>query len=200
MKVRTRSFEEAHKPFVRLICLPRVTLLAAVCGALAVSLNLSARNQPGKHSAGNREQNGAGAYFNAEASAKDVRLPIYPGARPHKDKDDDKPSAKFGLWGNAFAFKLAVLKLESNDSPDKRALGKYGTVLDCAHASSPASAKQKSASSKQLDCESDKPDPGNLEFKAGTKEKQHVVGIQLNGQGSIFELVYIESPDSKKQK
>jgi hypothetical protein len=206
MKTRTRSFEGAREPFVRLICLPRVTLLAAICGVLAVSLDLAARDQPGKHSAGNGEQNGVGAYFNAEASAKDVGLPIYPGARPHKDKDDDKPSAKFGLWGNAFAFKLAVLKLESNDSPEKvaafykKALGKYGTVLDCANPSSPASEKQKSASSKQLDYESDKPDPGNLEFKAGTKEKQHVVGIRPNGQGSIIDLVYIESPDSDKQK
>ena len=54
---------------------------------------------------------GAGIYFDAEASAKDVGLPIYPGARPHRDKDENQSSGKFGLWGNSFAFKLAVEQL-----------------------------------------------------------------------------------------
>jgi len=44
---------------------------------------------------------------------------LYPGARPQKDTEDDSPSAKFGLWGNTLAFKLAVLKLESSDPMDK---------------------------------------------------------------------------------
>jgi hypothetical protein len=39
-----------------------------------------------------------------------------------------------------------------------------------------------------------------MEFKAGTKEKQHVVGIEPNGSGSVFQLVYVESPDSDKKK
>jgi len=60
---------------------------------------------------------------------------LYPGARPQKDTEDDSPQAKFGLWGNALAFKRAVPKLESSDPMDKtaafykKALTKYGTVL-----------------------------------------------------------------------
>ena len=54
--------------------------------------------------------------------------------------------------------------------------------------------------SKKLTCEDDKPDPGDMTFKAGTKEKQHVVGIQPSGTGSVFQLVYVESPDSDKKK
>ena len=54
--------------------------------------------------------------------------------------------------------------------------------------------------SKKLTCEGDKPDSGGMEFKAGTKEKQHVVGIEPNGTGSLFQLVYVESPDSDKKK
>jgi hypothetical protein len=39
-----------------------------------------------------------------------------------------------------------------------------------------------------------------MTFKAGTKEKQRIVGIQPSGAGSIFQLVYVESPDSDKKK
>ena len=167
---------------------------------LCVPLTLQAQEKPEK-----RNQ-GAGIYFNAEATAKDVGLPIYPGARPHKDKEDDKPSAKFGLWASSFAFKLAVVKLESNDPPQKvavfykKALAKHGPVLDCSAASSQASEKDESESSKKLTCEDEKPKPGEMTFKAGTKERQYVVGIQPNGRGSLFQLVYVESPDSDQKK
>ena len=166
---------------------------------------LKAQEKPDKESAGKGSQ-GAGIYFNAEAGAKDVGLPVYPGARPRKDKDSENPSAKFGLWGSSFAFKLAVVKLESNDSPQKvaafykKALAKYGTVLDCSDASSQIGQKDENESSKKLTCEGDKPDPGNMTFKSGTKDKQHVVGIEPNGSGSVFQLVYVESPDSDKKK
>jgi hypothetical protein len=167
---------------------------------------LAAQEKPDKESAGGKGSQGAGIYFNAEASAKDVGLPMYPGARPHREKDDDSTSAKFGLWGGSFGFKLAVVKLESNDSPQKvaafykKALARYGTVLDCGAASSQASEKEENESSKKLTCEDDKPKPGEMEFKAGTKEKQHIVGIGPNGTGSLFQLVYLEAPDSDKKK
>jgi hypothetical protein len=166
----------------------------------------AAQEKQDKESSGGKGSQGAGVYFNAEASAKDVGLPIYPGARPHREKDDDSTSAKFGVWGSLFAFKLAVLKLESNDSPQKvaafykKALAKYGTVLDCGAASSQTGDKEGDESSKKLTCEDDKPKPGGMEFKAGTKEKQHIVGIEPNGTGSLFQLVYVESPDSDKKK
>lgn len=186
--------------------LAKVAALAVICGSLCFALPLAAQEKPDKESAGGKGNKGAGIYFNAEADAKDVGLPMYPGARPHKEKDNDSESAKMGLWGSSFAFKVAVLKLESNDSPErvaafyKKALAKYGAVLDCREASSQTSEKGGSKSSKQLTCEDDKPKPGEMEFKAGTKEKQHIVGIQPNGSGSLFQLVYVESPDSDKDK
>ena len=45
-----------------------------------------------------------------------------------------------GLWGGSSGFKLFVLKMESSDAPEKvaafyrKALAKYGTVLDCSNA------------------------------------------------------------------
>src|SRR5215472_539027 len=173
---------------------------------LCFASSLAAQEKQDKEAEGGKGSKGAGIYFNAEASAKDVGLPVYPGARPHREKDDDSTSAKFGLWGGSFGFKLAVVKLESNDSPQKiaafykNALAKYGTVLDCGAASSQGGDKDENESSKKLTCEGDKPDPGKMTFKAGTKEKQHIVGIEPNGNGTLFQLVYVESPDSERKK
>src|SRR5437762_12959594 len=176
------------------------------CGMLCFASSLAAQEKQDKEAASGKGSQGAGIYFDAEASAKDVGLPIYPGARPHRDKDENQSSGKFGLWGNSFAFKLAVVTLDSNDSPQKvatfykKALAKYGTVLDCGASSSEAGDKTESQSSNQLSCETDKPGPGEMTFKAGTKEKQHIVGIQPSGAGSILNLVYVESPNSDKKK
>ncbi len=55
-----------------------------------------------------------------------------------KDNSDDSPAVQLGLWGGGSGFKLVVLKLESNDTPEKvaafyrKALAKYGRVWNCA--------------------------------------------------------------------
>jgi hypothetical protein len=205
MITRTLSFENMLPSASYLQPLTKLAACVVACGMLSFASSLSAHEKQDKDSGG-KGSKGAGIYFNAEASSKDVGLPIYPGARPHKDKDSDSASAKFGLWGNTFGFKLALVKLESNDSPQKvaafykKALAKYGTVLDCGAASSQGGDKDEDESSKKLTCEDDKPKPGGMEFKAGTKEKQHIVGIEPNGNGTLFQLVYVESPDSDKKK
>jgi hypothetical protein len=35
-------------------------------------------------------------------------------------------------------------------------------------------------------------------FKAGTNEKQHIVGVQPNGAGVVFQLLYVEARGEKK--
>jgi hypothetical protein len=98
------------------------------------------------------------------------------------------------------------MKMESNDAPGKiagyykKALAKYGTVLNCSDAPQKPSAKNKTGASNQIECEDDKPEKGGLVFKAGTKEKQHIVGIQPNGRGSVFQLVYVEARGDDKEK
>jgi hypothetical protein len=153
-----------------------------------------------------QDKDGAGVSFSKQATSKEVGVPVYPGAKPHKDEKDDSSSVEMGLWGGSFGFKLAVMKMESNDSPAKiaefykKALARYGTVLNCSDASPKTSAKEKSGSSNKLECDDDKPEKGGLVFKAGTKEKQHVVAIQPNGTGSLFQLVYVEARGDDKEK
>jgi hypothetical protein len=212
MDTKVLRCAKVHDSVKRLSSSAKLAAIAVVCGTLCFALPpciappLAAQEKPDKEAAGGKSNKGAGIYFNAEASAKDVGLPVYPGARPHKEKENDSESVKMGLWGGSFAFKLAVVKLESNDPPQKiaafykKALAKYGAVLDCVADSSRASEKDESESSKKLTCEDDKPKPGEMLFKAGTKEKQHIVGIEPSGNGSLFQLVYVESPDSDKKK
>jgi hypothetical protein len=132
------------------------------------------------------------------ASAKDVGLPIYPGARRHKDDANDSSALNMGLWGGSSGFKLFVLKMESTDAPEKvatfyrKALAKYGTVLDCSSASS-AGSPDAEKNSKKLTCDDDKPKSNEISLKAGTKDKQHAVGIEPNGTGTTFQLVYVET-------
>src|SRR5207253_11044803 len=135
--MNTRTWREVPDSRKSVHALARALALVVTCGMLCSALSLAAQEKPDKDSASGKGSQGAGIYFDAEASAKDVGLPIYPGARPHRDKDENQSSGKFGLWGNSFAFKLAVVTLDSNDSPQKvatfykKALAKYGTVLDC---------------------------------------------------------------------
>ena len=184
----------------------RLTLLGTffcVFGMLALLAAASARAGA---AGGEQDQSGAGVTISQQATAKDVGLPVYPGAKTHKDEKGDSPAVQMGLWGGSFGFKLALMKMESNDGPEKiaefykKALAKYGTVLNCSDPSRNANAKDANGSSSKLECGDDKPEKGGLVFKAGTKEKQHIVGIQPNGQGSIFQLVYVEARGDDKEK
>lgn len=146
--------------------------------------------------------NDAGLVVSGRASAKEVGLPVYPGSIPYKDPDEkhDSPAANLGLWGDSFGFKLVVLKMESRDKPTKvaeyyqKALGKYGAVLDCTN---PAK-NDKDENSKKLTCGDDKPEAGGMLFKAGTKERQHIVGVQPKGNGTVFQLLFIEARGARE--
>lgn len=176
--------------------------LAIFCGVLSVLALMVASSANAGAVREVQDKDGAGITFSKQATAKEVGLPVYSGAKPHKDEKDDSPSVQMGIWGSAFGFKLAVMKLESNDAPEKIAefykkeLAKYGTVLNCSEPSQKPSAKD----SNKLECGDDKPEKGGLLFKAGTKEKQHLVAIQANGQGSLFQLVYVEARGDDKGK
>lgn len=172
------------------------------CGVLSGLALMFASAASAGAPGGVQDKDGAGINFSKQASSKEVGLPVYSGAKPYKDEKDDSPSVQMGIWGSAFGFKLAVMKLESNDAPVKvaefykKALAKYGAVLNCSEPSPKPSAKN----SNKLECGDDKPDKGGLLFKAGTKEKQHLVAIQANGQGSLFQLVYVEARGDDKDK
>ncbi|MGB7434968.1 MAG: hypothetical protein WBR26_12795 [Candidatus Acidiferrum sp.] len=143
-----------------------------------------------------QNEKGAGITMSGDADAKDIGLPLYPGSRRHPDNNADSPGVNFGLWGGGSGFKLAVLKMESDDSMDKVAdyykkkLAKFGKVLDCSHPSADTPADN-DENSKRITCADDKPDSGGLLFKAGTKSDQHLVSITPAPKGSLYQLVHL---------
>jgi hypothetical protein len=180
--------------------LPAVAALAATLlvtqPAISQDSKDSSHPTKGSHS--------IGVMASDEAGAKEVGLPIYPGARPHKDGPDDTQAAQLGLWGGDSGFRLVIVKLESKDAPSKvaafyrKALEKYGKVLSCPEPSAKPSTKQENRS---LSCDDDdSPKPGEIEFKAGTKESQHLVAIEPNGAGTAFSLLYVEAKGSDGDK
>jgi hypothetical protein len=141
----------------------------------------------------------AGITIRSQATAKDVGLPIYPGAKLRKDSGDDSAGANLGMWGGSFGLKLVALKLESADAQDKigafykKALSKYGPVLDCSNPPANAKGDRSDDKSNKLSCGDDKIDGGGQLFKSGTKEKQHLVSIKPGASGSTIDLVYLEA-------
>jgi hypothetical protein len=188
----------------------RLAVVALLCGTTMIAVGAWAQNQnqdqdknkDGINISVKTKDTDAGLVINAQATAKQVGLPLYPGSRPHKDEKDDSSGANLGLWGNSFGLKLVVLKMESNDSPEKvaafyqKALGKYGKVLDCTH--NPPGSAEKDKNSDELTCQDDRPDAGGMLFKAGRKSKQHIVGVKPSATGSEFQLVYLEAHSDDK--
>ena len=181
-------------------------LVGAICCLLGVMVMISSHSASARALAGAQDKDGAGITLSKQATPKEVGLPLYPGAKLHKDEKEDSPAVQMGLWWSTLGFKLAVMKMESNDAPEKiaefykKALSKYGTVLNCSDPSQKTADQDKAGSVNRLECDDDKPEKGGLVFKAGTKEKRHIVAIQPNGQGSLFQLVYVEAHGDDKEK
>jgi hypothetical protein len=174
-------------------------------GLMLLAAAMPAAAQDKKDSDANKsDSDSIGFIASKNASAKEVGLPMYPGSRRHKDDSDDNSSLQLGAWGGSFGFKIAVVKMESDDAPDKiakfyrKALSKYGQVLNCSDTAEAAAQKDKPSNG--LDCDSDHAEKGEIVLKSGTKEIQHIASVKANGSGSVYDLVFVEAKGSDKDK
>jgi len=138
-----------------------------------------------------------------DADARAAGLPLYPGARPKQEKDNDP--LNFGILTESFGLKLVVAKYESDDADAKiiafyRAkLKRYGTVLEChthdqgVHTDANSEDKDQ-PHSRPLKCDGDNTGPVT-ELKAGTEDDQHVVAIdpRQDGKPTTFAILYLHS-------
>jgi hypothetical protein len=167
-------------------CLLAATLIAALCAP-----QTAVAQQTGHKSWG------IGFEASGEASSQQVGLPFYPGSRLHKDDPQDTSAANFGLWGGNSGLKFAVAKLESEDAPDKvaafyrKALARFGNVLDCTHASAEVTLADDDSPTAPLTCDEKPPQNGSMVFKAGTNQSQHIVAIEVKNGKVLIQLVYI---------
>jgi hypothetical protein len=176
-----------------------VALLLLITGASAQSANNESQDNgfDVKSSVGDM-------HLGNDGDIRETGLPAYPGARLKKDEKDGN-NANLALLTSAFAFKLIVVKYDSDDAPSKviayyrGKLKKYGNVLECrtsehggdvsAHADGGDSDK-----SKELKCEGD--NTGDVvELKVGTEDNEHIVAIEPaeSGAGSRFAVVYLRT-------
>jgi hypothetical protein len=178
---------------------------AILMGLMLLAAAMPAAAQDKKDSDANKsDSDSIGFIASKNASAKEVGLPMYPGSRRHKDDSDDNSSLQLGAWGGSFGFKIAVVKMESDDAPDKiakfyrKALSKYGKVLNCSDTAEAAAQRDKPLNG--LDCDSDHAEKGEIVLKSGTKEMQHIASVKANGSGSVYDLVFVEAKGSDKDK
>src|ERR1700727_3100320 len=151
-----------------------------------------------------------------DADAQRAGLPLYPGARPKREKDNDP--LNLGILTESFGLKLVIAKYESDDSPGKvidyyrERLKKFGKVIECHtkehggdatadidvddHSPGDHSSKDHSSGdhTKELKCEGDNTGPVT-ELKVGTENNQHVVAVEPrdSGKSSTFALVYVHT-------
>ena len=125
-------------------------------------------------------------HVGADADAKKVGVPLYPGARL-KVTDDNNGQANLSLLTEAFGMKLIVANYVSNDAPEKilnfyrDKLKRYGKVLECHSAKhggdvSVHDDKKDSSKSKELKC--DENSGPVTELKVGTEDNQRVVAVE----------------------
>ncbi|MEK6398465.1 MAG: hypothetical protein V4734_10300 [Terriglobus sp.] len=146
---------------------------------------------------------------NAAVQAK-LGLPVYPGAIPEQKKGNDEGSADVNMNFGPFHLRVLAQGFRSTDSPDKvrafykKALAQYGDVIECQgkHAIDGSASR----TAQGLTCDNDnhisvkndsdkiKFDGSEIELKAGSKSRQHIVGYEAKNGGTRFGLVALELP------
>lgn len=174
--------------------------------ALAIAFTIpSFAVQPQKHENGDDKKldirSSAGdLHVGNDADARKAGLPLYPGSRIRRDKEDSD-ALNLGVLTEAFGMKLVVAKYDSDEAPGKivdyyrEQLKKYGKVLEChtrEHGGDTHAEINDDEHSKQLKCEGDNTGPV-IELKVGSEDNQHVVAVEPKDGHTTFALVYVHT-------
>jgi hypothetical protein len=133
---------------------------------------------------------------NTDVDVKDTGLPVYPGAERVSDNENDKHAANVNISSGSFGLKVVAIKYRSDDPPPKvldfyrpkmKAFG--GKFLECQQQGFVT--YNHTNDSKELACDHGSHIGTNIELKAGTPERQHIVAVKPSGSGSEFALVYV---------
>jgi hypothetical protein len=180
-------------------------LPAAVLGAFFLAASVSCAAQDNGFS--------LDLHANSKATAKDIGLPAYPGAKPFKENDNDS-AANLGLSFKDFHFKLLAASYVSGDSAAqildfyRKPLARYGEVLEC-YKGKPVGALTVTKSGLTCDIKKDGSVEVNgngdsstdHELRAGTPLRFRIVGISEAKDGKTrFGLVYLELPKDSDSK
>ena len=133
---------------------------------------------------------------NTDVDVKDTGLPVYPGAQRLSGSEKDKDAANVNLSVGGIGLKVVAIKYRSDDPPPKvldfyrpkmKAFG--GKFLECQQQGFVT--YNHVDDSKEITCDKGSHNGTDIELKAGTPDRQHIVAVKPNGSGSEFALVYV---------
>src|ERR1700722_452322 len=162
---------------------------ASVAAAFSIAIAIPSAAQAQKSDSGKDDHFDVSSsvgdlHLGKDADARKTGLPLYPGARPKQEKDNDP--VNFGILTESFGFKIVVAKYESDDAASKvidfyrDRLKKYGKVLECRtseHGGDVHADINDDKHSKDLKCDGDNTGPVT-ELKVGREDNQRVVAIE----------------------
>lgn len=172
---------------------------ALACAACLATLPLVActidvqKDEPGHKAVDIRTPVGS-LSVTSDATAPDTGLPVYPGARPARDDDDDPQNADVNISSSLFGLKVRAAKYESDDPQEtvvafyRRELQSLGEVTECrgeVDFKGPRNAKRPVCK--------EKPFSRQIQLMTGTEDRRRIVAIQPRREGSQIGLVYIET-------
>lgn len=191
-------------------------LALVLISVLPSALFLGCRVESKKSDSGNGENvkiatpfGGMSVRTDDAAVVQSTGLQTYPGAVPYKkkDKNDHNDSAAdVNMSFGGFQLRVKAISFTTPDTPDqvlafyKKGLGRFGTVIQCKD-HHPVGTPEKTPDG--LTCSDDEKDnhvhvndyeAGKIELKAGSKQHQHIVSIDPEGNGTKFALVALDLP------
>ena len=150
-------------------------------------------------------------HANSHATAKDIGLPVYPGATPFNHRENGSSAADLGFALNSLRLNIQMVSFVTTDSPNqvlkfyKKPLAKYGEVLECNHGKPVGSL---TVTKSGLTCGDHKSGGMTVngsgdddELRAGTPEHFRIVGIDSTETGKTkFGLVALVLPKDEDVK
>jgi hypothetical protein len=144
---------------------------------------------------------------NGKADVSAIGISPYPGAVPVKDHDseDDSSNADINLSFGSFHLGVKAASFQTPDQPDKvlafyrKDLARYGDVIECkgdtAVGQPTHTAQGLTCDTKQHNHISTHDHSGNdLELRAGSEQRQHIVGVEAKDGGTKIGLVALDLP------
>ena len=123
-------------------------------------------------------------------SGPDTGLPVYPGAKHVRDKDEDPENVDIKLGTSFLDLQLATAKFESDDAPQaildfyRGKMSAYGAVVECKGNIDFVD------ESKQPVCK-EKPASSEIQLVTGSEDSHRLVSVKPRGAGSEFVVVSI---------
>ncbi|MGE5321883.1 MAG: hypothetical protein ACM3SW_03435 [Actinomycetota bacterium] len=134
---------------------------------------------------------------------KETGLAAYPGAQPKTSTGDEDSGANVNISSSLFGMKLAVLKYQTSDPPEKvlgfyrKEMSHYGKVIDCTGGFNMSFHRHDKDSEVTCDDHGGSREGYKQELKVGTENNQRIIAVKPSGKGTEFVMIYVRAHDDK---